>query len=39
MRQPRQFHHQQEDQQADNEVLARVGALAIDRDVLEIDQK
>ena len=35
MGEPRQLHHQQEHQQADDEILLRVGALPVDRDFLE----
>ena len=39
MREPRQLHHQQEHQQADDEVLPGVGALPLDRDVLELEEE
>ena len=37
MREPRQLHHQQEHQQADDEILLRERALRIDRDALELE--
>jgi hypothetical protein len=39
MRQPRQFHDQEEHQQPDDEVFSGVGALTPDRDLLELAQK
>ena len=37
VREPRQLHHQQEHQQADDEILLRVGALRVDRDAFEFE--
>jgi len=39
MGQPRQFHHQQEHEQADDEILGRIGTLPPDRDVFVLIQE
>ena len=39
MGQPRQLHHQEEDQQADDEILPGKGALGVDGDAFELKQE